>query len=80
MLLDLMMPRLSGWEVLATCSKTERLRSMPVIVMSALDAATAHVHGGTVAYFRKPLDLKRLLDRLHELTASPSGASVGLAS
>ena len=80
MLLDLMMPRLSGWDVLATCAARQRLRNMPVIVMSALDAATAHVHAGSVAYFRKPLDLDRLLDRLDELTAGPPGASAGLAS
>ena len=67
MLLDLMMPRRSGWEVLAACAKSERLRHLPVIVMSALDPRASPLRLSISAHVTKPLAIGPLVDRVKEL-------------
>ena len=54
-LLDLMMPVMSGWEVLEQMQGTAELADIPVIVMSAMAAP------GTSEHLDKPVDLERLL-------------------
>ncbi len=68
--LDLMMPILSGWEVIEVADADERLRSMPIIVLSAMCAplATAERRGGVQRCFCKPVDLGSLVDALQILT------------
>ena len=59
-LLDLMMPRFSGWEFLCVRAKSARLQAVPIVVMTALDAA----HRGEIAaeaLVTKPFDLDQLL-------------------
>jgi two-component system response regulator CpxR len=55
MLLDLMMPVMSGWEVLEALAETGELARIPVIVVSAMCAP------GAQACLRKPVDLDELL-------------------
>jgi CheY-like chemotaxis protein len=55
MLLDLMMPVMSGWEVLDELGDTGELASVPIIVVSAMCAP------GARACLRKPVDLDELL-------------------
>ena len=55
-LLDLMMPVMSGWEVLEQLQSSEELSRIPVIVMSAMSAPGVYEH------LAKPIDLDRLLD------------------
>lgn len=65
--LDVMLPRLEGWEVL------ERLRSRrktPVLMLTARDAPADRVRGldaGADDYLVKPFDLNELLARLRAL-------------
>jgi CheY-like chemotaxis protein len=62
-LLDLMMPELDGWGVLAELEKTPRLASIPVVVFSAYARDDASVAALKVRGFvRKPLRLEDLLD------------------
>jgi CheY-like chemotaxis protein len=56
MLLDLMMPVKSGWEVLEELDETGELGAIPIIVVSAMCAP------GARACLRKPVDLDELLD------------------
>jgi CheY-like chemotaxis protein len=56
MLLDLMMPVLSGWEVLEVIAADERLGGVAVVVVSAMAGPTGYEH------LLKPIDLDRLLD------------------
>jgi two-component system response regulator CpxR len=67
MLLDLMMPVMSGWEVLEALAETGELARIPVIVVSAMCAP------GAQACLRKPVDLDELLALVgrycHEATA-----------
>ena len=54
-LLDLMMPVLSGWEVLEQIEGDEQLARIPVIVVSAMSGPRSHEH------LLKPIDLDHLL-------------------
>lgn len=75
-LLDLMMPIMSGWEVLEEAETDERLARIPVVVVSAMPAplAPAEARGGVKASLHKPLKLDQLLDLVHRL-AGPSEAA-----
>ena len=61
-LLDLMMPDMSGWEFRAAQLKDASLASIPVVVVTAANVAS---HGmpplPDVEILRKPFDLDRLL-------------------
>ena len=60
--LDLMMPVLSGWDVLRERSEDQELRKIPVIVVSANrdpDLVTA-VNAGICAFLPKPFDIGAL--------------------
>ena len=59
-LLDLMMPIMSGWELLARLRAEPSLRSIPVVVLSAAGELGDVSHAAEV--LRKPLDLDCLLD------------------
>ncbi len=55
-LLDLMMPVMSGWEVLDILRADDHLNAIPVVVVSAMTAP------GAKACVAKPVDLGSLLD------------------
>jgi CheY-like chemotaxis protein len=61
-ILDLMMPIMSGWDVLRDRARDEELRRIPVIVVSANrdpDLVTA-VDAGICAFLPKPFDIAAL--------------------
>jgi signal transduction histidine kinase/ActR/RegA family two-component response regulator len=66
-LLDLMLPRVSGWEVARRLRQSPRTSSVPIIAVSALSRPQereAAVHAGCDAYLTKPFtpdDLARLV-------------------
>jgi CheY-like chemotaxis protein len=67
MILDLMMPRVSGWDVLATLTEEKRQPPpFPVIVVSAFPgSAKPTVEGyGLAAVLGKPLDIDALFQVL----------------
>jgi CheY-like chemotaxis protein len=66
MLLDLMMPVMSGWELLELLQASPDLSKIPVIVVSAMSAP------GPCEHLAKPIDLDRLLDAVSRLTATPT--------
>jgi CheY-like chemotaxis protein len=65
--LDLMMPVMSGWEFLAARRNDPRLRNVPVVVVSA--TGDPKRLGEVTAFFRKPIDIRRLLQVVHEYAA-----------
>jgi len=71
-LLDLLMARVTGWDVLSVLRSYLRLRQIPVIVITG-ESARLQVPGvGVVAQIQKPVRLLELLELL-ELHAKPGG-------
>jgi CheY-like chemotaxis protein len=62
MLLDLMMPVLSGWEVLEELEADERLAALPIVIVSAMAGPATKEH------LLKPIDLERLLSTVERVT------------
>ena len=61
-LLDLMMPELNGWGVLAELGKDPWLARVPVVIMSGCrDVAQDAKEAGAVAVVRKPVEPQTLL-------------------
>jgi len=72
-LLDLVMPVMDGFEVLRTMKEDERLRSLPVIVVSALEemeSVIRCIEMGAADYLPKPFDPVLLRARLKSSLAS----------
>ncbi len=63
-LLDIQLPGLSGWEVLAQLKDDERTRSIPVIVISVVDEPARGLALGAADYVVKPLTRSRLHEAL----------------
>ena len=71
--LDIMLPRLDGWEVLARLRKQKQT---PVLMLTARDATRDRVKGldtGADDYLVKPFDLSELLARLRALIRRSAG-------
>ena len=69
-LLDLMLPDMSGFDVYARLRSTGSLRRIPCIVVSALDDEASRKRGeqlGVDAYLTKPFPPQALMSELHEL-------------
>jgi two-component system response regulator CpxR len=59
-LLDLMMPIMSGWEFLEKRNESKELSQVPVLVLSAVPGKP--YVPGALACLKKPIDLQRLMD------------------
>jgi two-component system chemotaxis response regulator CheY len=63
LLVDLIMPRMDGWQLVNLLSRDDRLATIPVVVMSAAaHATTAPAH----RTLKKPVDLDILLKIVRE--------------
>jgi CheY-like chemotaxis protein len=58
-LLDLMMPRMNGWEFRETQLRDEANRSIPVVVLSAAGRAAESVPAD--AYLQKPINMDAVI-------------------
>ncbi|OJX41448.1 MAG: two-component system response regulator [Chloroflexi bacterium 44-23] len=72
-LLDLMMPDVDGWEVYQQIKSTERLKNIPVIVITAKAQSIDRVLGLEIAkvdgYITKPFKPQELIDTIeHHLS------------
>jgi two-component system OmpR family response regulator len=73
LVLDVMMPRMDGWEVLR---RLRQARQTPVLFLTARDHPGDRVRGldgGADDYVLKPFDLRELLARLRALIRRSSG-------
>ncbi len=69
-ILDLMLPQKSGWEVLEELKVAEDLRDIPVIIASALDHRDRGLCAGAFRFLMKPMSERQLLSVLRELEAA----------
>ena len=60
-LLDLMMPVMTGWEVLAALANNPACRDVRVVIMSAIDGSAAAAEY-RCPYVKKPFDATDLLE------------------
>lgn len=71
-LLDLMIPKISGFEVCRMIKFDDELKKIPVIVLSAMTQdrdKQAVMEAGADAYFVKNFDLQVIIDKIKECTA-----------
>ena len=64
LILDVMMPKVTGFQLLDILHRSPRTRNLPVIILSAKAAKTDILQGyqlGAALYLAKPLDPERLL-------------------
>jgi DNA-binding response OmpR family regulator len=70
LILDLMMPKLDGFEVCRMLKFDDNFRNLPIIVLSALDQQQDRekaIKAGADEYFIKPFDLSLLLTKIRDL-------------
>jgi CheY-like chemotaxis protein/anti-sigma regulatory factor (Ser/Thr protein kinase) len=75
--LDVLLPGIDGWEVLRRLKADERLRDIPVIIVTVVDERTVGLALGAVDYLLKPIERDALLDRLRRHTRSSPIPSEG---
>ena len=66
-LLDIIMPEMDGYQVMAEMKKTPETSEIPVIFISALDSAESEEYGislNAVDYITKPFNSKTVLARV----------------
>ena len=68
-LLDLMMPKVTGWDVLKHLQTDPELREIPVVVMTAVAESAKPVVGADVV-LRKPIEPDRLIAEVARLMGS----------
>ncbi|MFZ5773859.1 MAG: ATP-binding protein [Thermodesulfobacteriota bacterium] len=66
-LLDLMLPDINGYEVLASLKADPNTRAIPVVIVSILEDKEKGFQLGADAYFIKPLNSVALLREIHRL-------------
>lgn len=72
LLLDIMMPKLDGFDVVDLVRRDERLRALPVVMLTAKAGESDHLRAflaGADAYVTKPFDPDELLALLCDLKA-----------
>ena len=73
---DGMMPVMNGYEFMRSLKAESATRTIPVMLISAAAPdLTQGVEGDWNIYFRKPFDLKRLMDKALELLGSTIASS-----
>jgi CheY-like chemotaxis protein len=71
-ILDLLMPMVSGWQVLERMTNDPKLSDIPVLVLSAASAPKPERAQGFV---RKPFSLDALVSRVHGVVDRPHRAA-----
>jgi len=82
-LLDLHLPDMPGWDVLARLKASEKTREIPTIVISA-DATSRQIDrvmaAGASADFTKPLDVEEFLRALEQKPRQPNAITPAVSA
>lgn len=71
-LLDIMMPGMTGYDVLETLAKNDVTKKIPVIMVTAKSKAEEFdkvIKMGAVDYIQKPIDINLLIEKVKKLVA-----------
>src|SRR5689334_23462690 len=74
--LDLSMPKMSGWDVIKHLRQEPWTRRVPILVLSGLDERDSAISAGATSYLSKPTLPSQLLaevDRLLHKPGEPAG-------
>ena len=74
--LDIMMPDLDGWTVLAAIKGDPELAGIPVVLMSIVDQKNRGYALGAADYLVKPVDRIKLVETLTSICGSTSGCAL----
>ena len=74
--LDIMMPDLDGWTVLAAIKGDPALASIPVVLMSMVDQKNRGYALGAADYLVKPVDRGKLIETLTSICGSAAGRAL----
>jgi CheY-like chemotaxis protein/two-component sensor histidine kinase len=74
--LDIVMPDLDGWTVLAAIKGDPALASTPVVLMSIVDQKNRGYALGAADYLVKPVDRTKLLEALTHICGASSGKAL----
>ena len=69
-LLDLLMPQVSGYQFLEDLKKNDLTKDIPVIIVSAVtgnESKTKTKNLGAVDYIEKPIDITELVSKVEEI-------------
>ena len=69
--LDLMLPEMSGWEILRDLQADSATRDIPVILCSGLNEVEEGLEAGAAACLRKPVYYQDFLDALRQAGIEP---------
>ena len=69
-ILDLLMPDRSGWEVLAQLKADPRIQTVPVIIISVVDEPVRGLAAGAVEYLVKPITREQFRQALARVVVS----------
>jgi signal transduction histidine kinase/CheY-like chemotaxis protein len=72
-ILDVLLPGLNGWEVLARLKSDPPTAGIPVVIVSMLDERGAGFALGAAEYLVKPVDRDELIGALERCETSPGG-------
>jgi two-component system response regulator RpaA len=74
-LLDLMLPTVTGWDLLQYIQEVERLAQIPILAISALaqpEEQQRTLATGATAYLVKPFGINQLFNSVESLLGSPN--------
>jgi two-component system, NtrC family, sensor kinase len=74
--LDIMMPDLDGWTVLAAIKGDPELAGIPVVLMSIVDQKNRGYALGAADYLVKPVDRTKLVDTLRNICGATAGRAL----
>jgi GAF domain-containing protein/DNA-binding response OmpR family regulator len=74
--LDIMMPDIDGWTVLAAIKGDPELSSIPVVLMSIVDQKNRGYALGAADYLVKPVDRSKLVETLSGLCGATAGRAL----
>ncbi len=70
-MLDIMMPGRSGWELLDIFKGDPDTKDTPIIITTGLRTATARLAGTRYEILKKPIENQDLLDKVKKLIGDP---------